>query len=176
MRLLPKPLQLLGPLSRLLVRYVLRQFEAKWQDVDQEASLDKVCFSTIALHGCNVTRWHIAECHQPVACQLKHATQCCIALTLRNFIRCENGKVHVRVHGRVTQADYTCWTLDAVACIHLYSCRSELQSQLESQHRSGSPLNRAFSTITLCGCRPKLDFRCCLTLCKPAAGNLCLES
>ena len=23
--------------------YILRQFEAKWQDVDQEASLEKVC-------------------------------------------------------------------------------------------------------------------------------------
>ncbi|KAL3132827.1 hypothetical protein ABBQ38_006752 [Trebouxia sp. C0009 RCD-2024] len=40
--LLPKPLQLFGPLSRLLIRYMLRQVAAKWKDVDQAASLDKI--------------------------------------------------------------------------------------------------------------------------------------
>lgn len=44
--LLPKPLQLFGPLSRLLIKYMLRQMEAKWKDVDQAASLNKVCTLT----------------------------------------------------------------------------------------------------------------------------------
>ena len=42
-KLLPKPLQMFGPLSRLLARHIIHQFAAKWKDIDQAATLEKVC-------------------------------------------------------------------------------------------------------------------------------------
>lgn len=42
-KLLPKPLQVFGMLSRLLARHIVRQFAAKWQDIHQAATLEKVC-------------------------------------------------------------------------------------------------------------------------------------
>ena len=41
-KLLPKPLQMFGPLSRLLARHIIRKFAAKWEDVNQAATLEKV--------------------------------------------------------------------------------------------------------------------------------------
>ena len=33
-KLLPKPLQMFGALSRLLARHIIQQFAAKWKDID----------------------------------------------------------------------------------------------------------------------------------------------
>ena len=42
-KLLPKPLQMFGPLSRLLAKLMIHQFAAKWEDISQAATLEKVC-------------------------------------------------------------------------------------------------------------------------------------
>ena len=42
-KLLPKPLQIFGPLSRLLAKHMIHKFAAKWEDISQAAKSEKVC-------------------------------------------------------------------------------------------------------------------------------------